>query len=498
MGTLSTGVQFYFGDKNMKKLIALSLLFAFLMSVGCGSGGGNTDVTTGNNVTSSSDTTAAPEISIPDYELDLSGADFNILYFDAVEACGWSSAIPCDVDAEDTNGDLLNDAVYERNRRVEEMYGLKIKAHKELWEVYSVLEKSVMSASGEYDAAFVKQQGLSNPVSNGYLAELSGLLDFDKPWWDEKSLEGFGVAGKTYAIAGDVTFMDKLCDIVIFFNKNMTEDYQLGDIYQMVIDKKWTFEEMRRMCELVSADLNNNGSADKEDRFGFAGQNDSAYEFLQSAGERVCALDKDGIPYLSCNSERGISVLTKLLTFMGDETNFFNRQLAEITVNEAITMFTANRVLFLMRPLQTIMELRAMDADFGIIPTPLMDDTQTEYHTSIGFTVANCVTIPVDAKSVENSAKILDTLAADSHFNMNSTFYDMVLGTKLIRDDNSTENLDIILNSCVFDPGCIFEFGKLASKFTGKPMSADTVVSTIDSYKNQVDEDIQTLIEAIG
>lgn len=44
-------------------------------------------------------------------------------------------------------------------------------------------------------------------------------------------------------------------------------------------------------------------------------------------------------------------------------------------------MFRSNRVLFMMRPLQTIMELRAMDADFGIIPTPMMDSTQKEYYT---------------------------------------------------------------------------------------------------------------------
>lgn len=41
---------------------------------------------------------------------------------------------------------------------------------------------------------------------------------------------------------------------------------------------------------------------------------------------------------------------------MNDETNFFNRQLAGLTVNEAISMFTSNRVLFLIRPLQTFIE----------------------------------------------------------------------------------------------------------------------------------------------
>lgn len=478
------------------KILAVSLIPALLLTVGCGSNDSGEQKQTSADTTIA-DTTAEPELTIPDYKLDLGGADFNILYFDAVEACGWSSDIPCDVNTDEQTGDLLNDEVYDRNRRIEDMYNLKITAHKETWDVYSVLERSVMSASGEYDAAFVKQQGLSNPVSNGYFAELSALLDFEKPWWDEKSLEGFGICGKTYAIAGDVTFMDKLCDIVIFFNKNMAEEYNLGDIYQMVIDKKWTFEEMLKMCELVSADLNNDGIYDKADRFGFAGQNDAAYEFLQSAGERLCTLDKDGVPYLSCNSERGVDVLVKLFTFMNDETNFFNRQLAGLSVNEAISMFTSNRVLFLMRPLQTIMELRAMDADFGIIPTPLMDDSQSDYSTSIGFTVANCVTIPVDAKSVETSAKVLDTLSADSYFNMNSTFYDMVLGAKLTRDDNSTENLDIILNSCVFDPGCIFEFGKMINDFM-KAGDPGTVASTIETYRNSVAADIETLVEAVS
>lgn len=134
------------------KILAVSLIPALLLTVGCGSTdpGEQNQTSAGTTI---ADTTAEPELTIPDYKLDLGGADFTILYFDAVEACGWSSDIPCDVDAEEQNGDLLNDEVYDRNRRIEEMYNLKIMAHKESWEVYSVLERSVMSASGEYDAA---------------------------------------------------------------------------------------------------------------------------------------------------------------------------------------------------------------------------------------------------------------------------------------------------------------------------------------------------------
>lgn len=448
-----------------RQILCVSLLAFLLSSLACNqtptvSGNTKSDVQTSENV--SKEDKKEP---IPDYDIDLGGEKFNILYFDPIQAFGWSSDIPCDAYAEEQSGDVLSDAVYERNLRVEDMYSLEIAVQKETQSVYSSLERSVMSQDGAYDAVFAKQSGFQSPVTKGYLAQLDDIIDLSKPWWDEKSREGFNVCGKTYAVAGDVIYMDKLSYITIFFNKNMVEEYKLGDIYKMVIDKEWTFEKMLQICELVSDDLNNNGKADKDDIFGFSGQNDATYEFYQSSGERFCSLDENGIPYMSNTSERAINILTKIATFMNDNKNFYNRHIDNLTVAETISMFTSDRVLFLMRPLQTIMELRAMQADFGIIPTPLMDETQEEYATSIGYTAANCIMIPIDAKNVQISAKVLDTLSADSYYNMNNVFYDMVLGSKLSRDDNSAENLDIIFDNVIYDPGCIFDFGNIASRF---------------------------------
>lgn len=486
----------------MKRFIALSLLLSLILGTSCGSGGESGKETTSSADASSdgTDVTTAPEKDYPKYDIDLGGEDFNILFFDAVKACGWSSDIPCDVDVAEQTGDVLSDAVYTRNRKIEDMYNLKIKAYDsgdDAWACYKVLEKSVMSGSGEYDAAFCKQQGFEQAAGNGYVTQLDGLLDFDKPWWDSKSLEGFSVLGKTLAVSGDVTFMDKLSYIVIYFNKPMADDYNLGDIYQMVIDKQWTFDKMLSMCGLVSADLNEDGKMDKEDRFGFAGQNDAGYEFYQSAGERFCTLDKDGVPYMSNDSERAIQIFTNIYTFMNDKTNFFNRSKANITVADAIEMFRSNRVLFMMRPLQTIMELRAMDADFGIIPTPMMDSTQKEYYTSIGFTVANAVMIPADVKDPAVSAQVLDTLSAESYYNLNSVLYDMVLGTKYTRDDSSSQNLDIIMNNVVYDPGCIYGFGGMAAAFNNV-LKPDTITSTIAGFKDKVQADIDKYIETIS
>jgi hypothetical protein len=482
-----------------KRLLAVILLSAVMATFSCGAEQkGSTDSgVTSDNLSSENSENTSELFAYPKYDIDLGGETFRILYFDAVEACGWSSDIPCDIDVAEQNGELLSDAVFIRNRKIEEMYNLEIEAVKALWDVYNVLERSVMAGSGEWDAVFPKYDGINASISNGYLAQLDGLFDFTNPWWDSKSLEGFGVLGKTYAIAGDLTFMDKFSYIIIMFNKNMAENYQLGDIYDMVVDRKWTFDKMLEMCQIVSDDLNNNSINDKDDIFGFSGQNDAAYELFQSAGEKFCTLDKDGIPYMSNDGERAISIMMKVYEFMNDKNNFFNRQTAGLTVADTVRMFTENRVLFLMRPLQTLMELRAMDADFGIIPTPLMDNSQTEYHTSIGHTVAIATCIPVDAKDTKISAAVLDTLAADSYFNMNDVLYDMILGAKISRDENSTENLDIIFDSCVYDPGCIFGFGGMANAFM-KAGDPSTVASTVESYKSAVKADIDKFINILS
>ncbi len=81
-----------------------------------------------------------------------------------------------------------------------------------------------------------------------------------------------------HAVAEDVTFTDKLIAIGVFFNKEMADDYQLGDIYELVIDGDWTYERMLQFGELVSADLDGNEVYDENERF--------------------CTLDEDGIPYM--------------------------------------------------------------------------------------------------------------------------------------------------------------------------------------------------------
>ena len=128
-----------------------------------------------------------------------------------------------------------------------------------------------------------------------------------------------------------------------------------------------------------------------------------------------------------------------------------------------------------------------------------MDETQTEYYTSIGYTVAPAVCIPKDVGNAEAVAAVLDTLSAESYYNVNPMLYDLILGAKVTRDDQSTENLDIIFSSHVYDAGEIFGFGNLAHDMMSKWQNMETkVVSTIEKKKKAVEIGIKKLLEAIN
>lgn len=490
-------------NKRFIKIISLLLVLLAaavpLLSSCSGSGGGEGNLPGGETTGTAAAETTTEKPLYPEYELDLEGADFNMIYYDAVEACGWSSEIPCDIDVDEQTGDILADAIYLRNSKIGEMYNTNIVGIQYAkWDLQVYVAKSVLAGDSAYDAMFPNWQIMNGVISQGLAVRLDGLFDMSMPWWDEKAEEAFKVAGKTYAACGDLTFMDKLCDIVIFFNKQMVEDYNIGDIYKLVVDGKWTFDKLIELSELVSADLNNDGKYDRNDRYGFSAQNDGFYELYNSAGERFCAIGDDGIPYLSATGERAISVMTDIYTFMNRVEHYFNRQTQGLTVGECIEMFRANQALFFMRPLQTVMELRSMDADFGIIPTPKYDEAQESYYTSIGFTVAIATCIPSDVKSIDNSVAVLDTLAAESYYNVNEVLYDMVLGSKVTRDENSTENLDIIFNNHLLDPGEIFQFGGFANGMMANwKGAADKVVSTIAGYESKINADIEKFLETL-
>lgn len=449
---------------------------------------------------SAMDSESEPETEpvYPTYTDTFDGAECNMLYYDAVAACGWSR-IPCDINEPELTGDALSDAVFTRNRKLEELYQVTLtgEGYKDAAKC-SLIEKQVLAGDTQYDLVFPAWNTMYSFVTGHYVTDLTGMFDFSMPWFDAKARDAFTIGGKTYAVISDATYMDKLLSMAILFNQQMVTDYALGDIYGMVLDGTWTFEEMVKMCETVSEDVDSNGKYDRSDRFGLINQNDGIYELYNGGGLYFCKIGDDGVPVIAHDGELAVSVLQKILTLMNNERLFFNRQTQGLSTVEICNMFAEGRGLFILRQIQAAFELRDMEMDFGIIPVPKMHEEQEAYHTSIGYTVATTQCVPAVVKDTRMSAVLLETMAAESYYSVNGVLYDTILGQKLARDEVSRENLAIIFENRFYDPGCVYDFGSIASSWmsnVGK--GPEQVVSLIEKNRSKIEKAIEKFMTAL-
>ena len=94
--------------------------------------------------------------------------------------------------------------------------------------------------------------------------------------------------------------------------------------------------------------------------------------------------------------------------------------------------------------------MRSMETDFGIIPMPKHDDTQDRYYTCVleNMTVLG---IPTSVKDPELSGLVLEMLAEEGYKSVVPTYFEKALGAKYVRDEQSNEMLDLILDTVWFD-----------------------------------------------
>ena len=449
----------------------------------------------------SAEITAAPaeeERLYPSSDADYQGTEFRMIYYDAVEACGWGNTIPCDIDAAELNGDVLNDAVYNRNRAVEAAVNVSIVTESTTNAISGIIEKQAMSGSADYDAAFPNQLALSGLITKNALTDISGAFDYSMPWYDREALDAFRIAGKTYAAISDATYMDKMLSIVVLFNRQLAEDYDLGDLYAHVLDRKWTFDAMKEMCEEVASDIDGDGTMGLGDRYGVISQNDAVYQLLHASGERFAEINGDGKPIITVGGDRAVSVIGMTYDFMNRGDVFFNRQDRGVDTIGVCSMFAANQALFIQRQIQCAFELRDMTSDFGIIPLPLITEDQRDYHTSLGYTVSFSLAIPASVRDLEMSETVLDIMGAESYYSVNDVLYDTILGDKLSRDQESRDNLVIIFDNRLYDPGCIYDFGGIANSFmSGWKKGSGKIASMLESNQKKAEKAIEKLMESI-
>ena len=444
----------------MKKLLSI-LLSAVMLStllISCGDGGGNSggDITTTTASGDGAETTVAeetePEGDKPDFDItgsDYEGAEFRILYPE------WSLYNNFYF-AEEANGEAMNDAIYERTSKIEEDLNIDIVPYTigYIETILPEVRKTVLAGMDEYDLALTHcATDLTAYVSDSLVMNWNKIpvIDMDKSYWNASLRETVESSGMLAYAANDFVLPDVN---TIFFNKTMIDDLTLENPYDLVNGGKWTWDKLIEMSANASSDVNGDGIFNADDKYGFVGEMGWQFASVATGADQYVVEIKDGMPVLAANTDRMISLVEKVHSMLkGGNTAFTWNYSAEYDPNNNGTPpvdFNEGRALYYLVPLSLASHFRTMDVEFGILPMPKYNDAQEEY---LSLNWAGYMCVPMTAGDLEFTGKVVDLLGYYNSTIVKPAFYDILLGQKITRDEESMRMLDIVFNGAVYDFG---------------------------------------------
>ncbi len=452
--------------RTLTLLLSALLVASSVLSASCASEDTPSSTpTTTAAVTEAGETTPETEARIlPELPEGVTYDDyeFNVLHW---YVDGWETRMSKDIQANEENGDPINDAVYKRNMTLNEKYGFSVKLQNEQHgSVGGLVQKAVKAGDDPYDAVFSRSPEAVGLITGGMLYNLHQLenVDLTKPWWDQNSIESLTIAGKLYIISSDISIVDKDATAAIAFSKKIAADNNLPNLYDAVKNGEWTIDYMVDSYKNVARDLNGDQSMDEEDLFGFLGGRDVTSTFFQGGDAMIISPDEDGYPALTFASDRNFALLEKLYTFTTDHDKYYNHHVdGSGNDTEYEQLFANGHGLYYWMRLDNVTSLRYSDNDFGILPSPKYDESQEDYCSAVSIHTGGLLSVPVSAKDPARTGFILEALAAESKYTLIPAYIEKSLKGKHVRDAESEDMLEIILANRVFDMAEFYGLGGL-------------------------------------
>jgi hypothetical protein len=140
--------------------------------------------------------------------------------------------------------------------------------------------------------------------------------------------------------------------------------------------------------------------------------------------------------------------------------------------------------------------VREMDSDFYIVPVPMGDDTCEEYRSTCS-TGNNLVGLPHTSQYLNETALVLEALAAESHRSVSPTYYDVILKDRYTRDNESKEMIDMIRDSVGVDFINTWSYNYTEAYNFYSTFDTTTVASRIATYAPQWEKVLENLLEKL-
>ncbi len=389
----------------------------------------------------------------------------------------------------ESNGEVLEDAILERNLAIEEKYGVDIKQEQvATGDMYNTLYNLSAAGSVPYHFIVSASDQAFNMSTEGLLTDLNAdvpHIDLDAAWWDQGTRENLSIKNKLYYVANSMTLSTHELTWIAMFNKKMLDDVGLSDsdIYGYVKDGTWTLDKYNELTRGFIKDLNNDGYMNTADQYGTAYQGSGPDGFLISGGLRYVTKDQDDALIFQELDDHTLDIINKVYKICQGGVAFNSHYAG---TNDKIsteteygrTLFIENRALFFTESLGSAQGFRDMDADFGIVPLPKYDE-KTEKYTSLVHGLGGVVCVPAQCPDVEMTGILLEDMAFLSYRDVEPVYFGLAIEGKYIRDSESIEMVNYIIQNRVIDLGIAGNIGNMCGMLRNAINDATPIFSSI-------------------
>lgn len=495
----------------MKKCLCMLLSALLLLStVACGGKTADTTTATDTAASTQNATTAAsvaetepaevvPTDGLPDK--DMGGFSLNIVHHDE----SWLTWATTQLDSEGATGELVNDAVFQRNVHIEERFRAKINVTS-IEKVDEIIQKEIMSGDNTYD--IYMQYGIRVLANLHLLADFNNIpnLNLSADYWNPGATGIFCIGDKQVAIAGNFSLSYASGSSCMVFNKDIYSELQIADDpYALVRDGKWTTDKFFEIAAKGTADLNGDSVMDNSDRYGSHGSVKAFYNgLINGADIQYVRIGDDGTPYFTLtNDERAVSFMQKLLDKVTADQYVFYTDQKSVNNESSNLKFTEGRCFFNTTTIHKIeSELRGSDTYYGILPQPKYDEQQEKYYSQTN--IGEIATLPrsYDDARAENIGMLLEAMAFYSQQHIIPQYKEVILQAKAARDEQSMEMLGYVFDGICFDFGVVVWQNEVAntlmeSVFLPKSASLGSTIRVVDKLTKAQIADLMVKIEDV-
>ena len=485
----------------MKKRIASFLLASLLLSsilIGCAKDTPPSVDTTDPGTVE----TKAPETESVEDILGFAKEDNNNETFTLLT----SSTTAYDFNIESQTGDIVDDAVFKKDRMLEEYLGINIELVHEsgLWKDRSAFNQKITAAHSSGDTTYdlinntlvctmpLAQQGMFINVDD------LPYTNFDQPWYIRNMLENYGINGKFYGILSDHTLSLYKNMSVVFFNSTIWEaEKQDVNLYDLVRSGDWTLDKFMELTQDMSRDLNGDSAIDMDnDRYAYLSEGVPNGTWILGLDIKILDWNKDGMYIYHGMTERIDDAHSRLVSFYNSVPGIDALDTSASTEHIPMKNFAEGRVAMMTNFIYATENIRNMDDDYGIIPIPKYDKAQENYITAVG-TSTSTLFVPQTQMDLDLVSKFIECAAYFSYTEVSPVYYETALKTKYVDDPNIAEMLDMVRESATIDflfvhgtslkqsPTSRFRFnndGHDAAMSAYFAKTADVFVASLDAY----------------